>query len=170
MSNLKSEIDRIIELYDSLINIHDYIKTVLPDRNIPDDGDFAICCPLHDEEEPSFKYRQSSNSWACFGACHTTGRVVRLHYLLMNRRYGNIGIVKALIDLQKLFPTILPVPSFTQKSDREESIENKLKQLKKARDIKRPVRLVKKDIKLSDYILMEFTRNNDREEIKWGDS
>ena len=42
MSNLKSEIDRIIELYDSLIDIHGYIKTVLPDRNIPDDGDFAI--------------------------------------------------------------------------------------------------------------------------------
>lgn len=49
--------------------------------------DPRACCPLHDEDTPSFRYYEETNSFYCFG-CQRGGDVVALHRYFAERSNG----------------------------------------------------------------------------------
>lgn len=51
------------------------------------DNDPRACCPLHDEDTPSFRYYESTNSFYCFG-CTKGGDVVHLHMYFAEKMNG----------------------------------------------------------------------------------
>lgn len=44
----------------------------------------TACCPLHDEDTPSFRYYESTSSFYCFG-CQKGGDIVQLHVYYAER-------------------------------------------------------------------------------------
>lgn len=60
--------------------IPDYYSVYPADFN----GTPVACCPLHDEDTPSFRYYEDTNSFYCFG-CGKGGSVVHLFRLFYNR-------------------------------------------------------------------------------------
>lgn len=60
--------------------IPDYYSIYPADFN----GTPVACCPLHDEDTPSFRYYEDTNSFYCFG-CGKGGNVVHLFRLFYNR-------------------------------------------------------------------------------------
>lgn len=60
--------------------IPDYYSVYPADFN----GTPVACCPLHDEDTPSFRYYEDTNSFYCFG-CGKGGSVVQLFRLFYNR-------------------------------------------------------------------------------------
>lgn len=84
----------------------------------------VACCPLHDEDTPSFRYYEETNSFYCFG-CGKGGNVVHLYRLFYNRmRDANITHKEAVDFLYKYFiegNELTPLPSATSK---EVSISN----------------------------------------------
>lgn len=51
------------------------------------DNDPRACCPLHDEDTPSFRYYEDTNSFYCFG-CQKGGDVVNLHMYFAEKMNG----------------------------------------------------------------------------------
>lgn len=51
------------------------------------EGDPRACCPLHDEDTPSFRYYEETNSFYCFG-CQKGGDVVTLHRYFAEKMNG----------------------------------------------------------------------------------
>lgn len=51
------------------------------------DADPRACCPLHDEDTPSFRYYEDTNSFYCFG-CGKGGDVVNLHMYFAEKMNG----------------------------------------------------------------------------------
>ena len=49
------------------------------------DQKIVVCCPLHDEDTPSCRYYESTNSFYCFG-CQRGGDVVKLHQYFVEQR------------------------------------------------------------------------------------
>lgn len=47
----------------------------------------VVCCPLHDEDTPSCRYYEETNTFYCFG-CQQGGNVIRLHRLFAERMNG----------------------------------------------------------------------------------
>lgn len=63
----------------------------------------VACCPLHDEDTPSFRYYEETNSFYCFG-CGKGGSVVTLYRLFYNRmRDAHISAREAVDFLYKYF-------------------------------------------------------------------
>lgn len=51
------------------------------------DGDPRACCPLHDEDTPSFRYYEDTASFYCFG-CQKGGNIINLHKYFAERMTG----------------------------------------------------------------------------------
>lgn len=47
----------------------------------------VVCCPLHDEDTPSFRYYENTSSFYCFG-CQRGGDVISLHRYYAERMNG----------------------------------------------------------------------------------
>ena len=79
--------------------IPDYYSVYPADFN----GTPVACCPLHDEDTPSFRYYEETNSFYCFG-CGKGGNVVHLFRLFYNRmRDAHISNREAVDFLYKYF-------------------------------------------------------------------
>lgn len=48
----------------------------------------VACCPLHDENTPSMRYYEETNTFYCFG-CRRGGDIIQLHRLFMERQNGS---------------------------------------------------------------------------------
>lgn len=51
------------------------------------ESDPRVCCPLHDEQTPSFRYYESTGSFNCFG-CQRGGDIIQLHRLYTEKMNG----------------------------------------------------------------------------------
>lgn len=51
------------------------------------DNDPRACCPLHDENTPSFRYFENTSSFFCFG-CRKGGSIINLHIYFAERING----------------------------------------------------------------------------------
>lgn len=79
--------------------IPDYYSVYPADFN----GTPVACCPLHDEDTPSFRYYEDTNSFYCFG-CGKGGNIVHLFRLFYNRmRDAHITHREAVDFLYKYF-------------------------------------------------------------------
>lgn len=98
------------EILSKNINLNTYYKDFVDST-----GDLLatslVCCPLHDDTTPSFKYYEDTNTFYCFG-CGKGGRykgtVVDLHYWLNKKYNENYTYVKALLDLSKYYKVKIP--------------------------------------------------------------
>lgn len=52
------------------------------------DSKIVVCCPLHDEDTPSFRYYEETESFFCFG-CRRGGDVIALHRYFTEKMSGN---------------------------------------------------------------------------------
>lgn len=59
--------------------------------NYPVDFDVrpVACCPLHDEDTPSMRYYEETNTFYCFG-CTAGGDVIELHRRFMEKENGTL--------------------------------------------------------------------------------
>lgn len=80
---------------------HDYI-----DAEIDLDSYNKDCCPLHDEDSPSFFYF-GDGRFHCFG-CDKFGKVSDLHYFVQQRNDPSYTRTKAVLDLAKLYNIDIP--------------------------------------------------------------
>ena len=51
------------------------------------DAKIVVCCPLHDEDTPSFRYYEATSSFYCFG-CQRGGDIVELHRYFAEKQNG----------------------------------------------------------------------------------
>lgn len=51
------------------------------------DQKIVVCCPIHDEDTPSFRYYESTSSFYCFG-CQRGGDIVELHRYFAEKLNG----------------------------------------------------------------------------------
>lgn len=51
------------------------------------DNKVVVCCPLHDEDTPSCRYYEETNSFYCFG-CQRGGDVIALHRYFAEKQNG----------------------------------------------------------------------------------
>lgn len=78
----------------------------------------VACCPLHDEDTPSFRYYEETNSFYCFG-CGKGGNPILLYQLFVNRhRDANITYKESTEFLYKYFiegkdTAVLPGVAYT---------------------------------------------------------
>lgn len=76
----QENIDRII----SDVSIRDVAKdegiTFSKERG----GKLWACCPFHTENTPSFFVDTGTNTWKCYGGCHSGGNVISLYRKLKN--------------------------------------------------------------------------------------
>ena len=48
----------------------------------------VVCCPLHDENTPSMRFYEETNTFYCFG-CRKGGDIIHLHRLFTERQTGS---------------------------------------------------------------------------------
>jgi len=53
------------------------------------DVDPRACCPLHDEDTPSFRFYEDTSSFYCFG-CRKGGNIINLHRYFAERMNGDM--------------------------------------------------------------------------------
>lgn len=94
------------EILNNKISIKEYlIKAELFDEK--DLYRTLIPCPIHDEEKPSMKIFEDTNSFFCFG-CEKGGNVVDLHYFIRDREEHKYSLAKAAIELSRMFRVKIP--------------------------------------------------------------
>jgi len=60
-------------------------------------------CPLHDEDTPSFRYYDETNTFYCFG-CRAGGDVINLHRKFMGQKNGEeISFIDAVKFIKEYF-------------------------------------------------------------------
>lgn len=116
------------------VSIQTYFDNViLPDMASYYDGqtvDFEFkptcCCPLHNEDTPSFRVYEYSNTYYCFG-CGSGGDIVHLHqeYMKINKN-RHIGFDEAVDGLYNFFVkgknlNKIVAPSKARESSKKES-------------------------------------------------
>lgn len=93
------------------VSIQSYFdKVIIPNMRSYYDGetvDFELrptcCCPLHNEDTPSFRYYEYSNTYYCFG-CGSGGDIIQLHREFMRINSSeNVSFNDAVAFLYKTF-------------------------------------------------------------------
>lgn len=84
--NVKNNV-QIPEYFYSVIvpNLGSYYSTYPVDF----DAKPVVCCPLHDEDTPSFRFYEDTNSFFCFG-CRKGGNIVTLHRYFAEKMNGEM--------------------------------------------------------------------------------
>lgn len=75
-----------VEEVKNKVSIPDYFdKVIVPQMGsyydlypVDFDNKPVVCCPLHDEDTPSFRYYPDTHSFYCFG-CQKGGNIINLH-------------------------------------------------------------------------------------------
>jgi hypothetical protein len=57
----------------------------------------VACCPLHDEDTPSMRYYEETNSFYCFG-CRRGGDIIALHRYFTERWNGYLPTFEEAVD------------------------------------------------------------------------
>lgn len=91
----QSEVKRMAVAVKANVTIPMYFYTIIIPQlgsyfdNYPVnfENDPRACCPLHDEDTPSFRYYEDTNSFYCFG-CQKGGDVVNLHMYFAEKING----------------------------------------------------------------------------------
>ena len=91
----QSEVKRMAVAVKANVTIPIYFYTIIIPQlgsyfdNYPVnfENDPRACCPLHDEDTPSFRYYEDTNSFYCFG-CQKGGDVVNLHMYFAEKING----------------------------------------------------------------------------------
>lgn len=142
------------------ISIADYYNDYV-DANINLEQYNRDCCPIHDEDSPSFFFFEDSKRFHCFG-CGASGHVTELHWHLKKREITDFSITKSVLELSKLYKVAIPnlfdeIPLETKIGE-----SHKLK-VKKKEDMLKPIKRVitsfelklsraKQKLAMSDYI------------------
>lgn len=124
-------VDYYREYVDAEVNLDEYNKA---------------CCPIHDEDTPSFFYFEDTGTFHCFG-CGAVGGVVELHHLLEQRDNPEYKKSRALVDLAKMYKISIPSLFETAglKDIKRFSNHKKLK-FKPKDKLKRPIKKVETDL------------------------
>lgn len=117
---LREAIDLINEQIPLVDYYHDYV-----DSSVDIESHRKDCCPIHDEDSPSFHYFSDTKRFHCFG-CNASGQTVDLHLALKRRMYPDFTLIRSLRDLATLYNIELPnlfeppqrKPSYFEKSHR----------------------------------------------------
>lgn len=88
-------VNDLAEVVKENVKIPDYFDEIIVpsmefyyNGNEPDfDARPVCCCPLHNEDTPSFRYYDWTNSYYCFG-CGSGGDVIQLHREFMRKTYN----------------------------------------------------------------------------------
>lgn len=171
---MEEKINRAIELYDDLITVPEYLDRIGVTDGRKYTGDILTLCPIHDEEEPSFSYSANLGIWTCFGECHTSGRAVKLNYLIQNKS-GRVGIIESLRLMRELFPFL---PELVFNEDKKEKYRKKTNDAnvsklaaianKNTINQKTKIKIKPKNQDINDLVLDEFLRGceDESKEIK----
>ena len=141
----EEKIKYYVDVYDNLLDFPVYLGIIKPSIKIPDGRDFECCCPLHDENTPSFKYKEKLKKWRCFGKCNTGGQVTKFHYLYLKKQLGDISVIDSLRNLQMMFPHLPPIVLTTTKIHDENKIVRDIQEMINPSGIKA------EDINVLDY-------------------
>lgn len=98
----KSEKEMLIE---RSVSIQQYFDAIIIPSGYYDTGVYGVnfeykataCCPLHDEDTPSFRYYPDTLSFYCFG-CGAGGNIVNLHMKFMYKINGTYISKQEAID------------------------------------------------------------------------
>lgn len=91
---------RIEDQIKSKLSIPMYMKTYI-DHTIDLNSTPTICCPVHQEDTPSFSYKKERDTWRCFGACKDGGDVIKMH-MWYNKIRSREEAVDQLVNLLKI--------------------------------------------------------------------
>lgn len=126
--DIKKKITVPMYFYEIILpNLKDYYYG---DYTVDFDVTPVAKCPLHDEDTPSMRYYDETNSFYCFG-CGAGGDVINLHRLFMEKNNGIKPSARDAVDfLYKYFiegqeSTVVPI------------IEEKKERLNEPKDIVR---------------------------------
>lgn len=82
-----------------------YLREALSRNDLAEEG--KICCPIHEENTPSFHYSNARKRGNCFG-CHAGGSVVEIHMHITRKTNPNYSQYRAIVDLARKYNIELP--------------------------------------------------------------
>ncbi len=109
------------DIIDSKISIKEYLLSmeILEERDL---YRTLIPCPIHDEQKPSLKIFEKTNSFYCFG-CDNGGSVVDLHYFIIKREKDRYSLAESVIELSRMYnikiPNIYKTPKKIKKKEKK---------------------------------------------------